>query len=254
VGYAYHWITPPQIMYSGIFNNVDGIGYQFNFETGALEQSVNVVVGRYQSNSIERTNEFDLRNFITLNWTATMGDHEFNAVYAQADVYFESPGITPAIAGAGAAGIPAADVIVSGDLGQFVGFGYKGTFGDIAILTEYKIVTVQDSIIADEESGGYVGATYNMGDYTYHLTYEFGTTKAQTYSQAGGAFQPTADSVGGEGDAFAIIVGARRDIGISSALKVELTSQTNDQATLTSGGAQIEETALILKVALETMF
>ena len=254
VGFAYHWITPPQIMYSGIFNNVDGVGYQFNFETGALEQSVNIVVGRYQSNTVERDNPFDLRNFVTLNWSATMGDHEFNAVYAQADVYFDNAGITAAAAGAGAAGIPAADVIVAGDLGQFVGMGYKGTFGDMAILTEYKIVTVQDSIIAEEESGGYVGATYNMGDYTYHLTYEFGSTKAQTYSQAGGAFQPTADSVGGEGDASAIIIGARKDIGVSSAFKAEITSQTNDQATLTSAGAQVERTALILKVALETMF
>ncbi len=254
VGFAYHWIAPPQIMYSGTFNNVDGIGYQFNFETGALEQSINIVVGRYQSNDIERVTPFDLRNFITLNWSATMGDHEFNAVYAQADVYFDSAGVTAAAAGAALAGIPAADVIVSGDLGQFIGMGYKGTFGDVAVITEYKIVTVQDSIIAEEESGGYVGATYNMGDYTYHVTYEFGDTKAQTYSQAGGAFQATADSVGGEGDASAIIIGARRDMGASSALKVDITSHTQDQALLTSGGAKVKQTALVLKVALETMF
>jgi hypothetical protein len=258
VGYAYHWIAPPQIMYSGTFNNVDGIGYQLNFETGALEQSINVVFGRFQSNDIERATPFDLRNFITLNWSATMGDHEFNAVYAQADVYFDSTGVTAAAAGAGLAGIPSADVIVSGDLGQFYGVGYKGTFGDISVLTEYKIVTVQDSILSDEDSGGYVGATYNMDDYTYHLTYEFGETKAQTYSQAGGAFQPTADGVVGDGDASSITIGVRKDIGISSALKMDLTSHTQDKdglAPVTSAPTgKVEKTALVLKIALETMF
>ena len=254
VGYAYHWITPPQIMYSGTFNNVDGVGYQFNFEAGGLEQSFNFVVGRFQSNTIERDFPFDLQNFVTLNWTATMGDHEFNAVYAQADVYFNSTDIATAATGAAAIGVPQRDVFVDGDLGQFVGIGYKGTFGDFAVLSEYKIVTVQDSILADENSGGFVGGVYTMGDYSYHLTYEFGEVKAQTYSQAGGAFQPTADAIAGDGDASAITIGARKDIGVSSALKVDLTSYTQDEVTLTSAGASVEATALILKVALETMF
>ena len=257
VGFAYHWATPPQIMYSGSFNNVDGVGYQFNFETGALEQSLNLVVGRYQSNDIERVTPFDLRNFVTVNWSATMGDHEFNAVYAQADVYFDSAGVAAAATGAGLAGIPAADVIVSGDLGQFVGVGYKGTFGDFALITEYKIVTVQDSIIAEEESGGYIAGAYNMDDYTYHLTYEIGASKAQTYTQAGGAFQPTADGVGGDGDASAVTIGVRKDIGSSSALKVDLTSFTEDADGLDDNSAptgKVEKTALVLKVALETMF
>lgn len=258
VGYAYHWITPPQIMYSGTFNNVDGIGYQFNFETGALEQSINMVVGRYQSNDIERVTPFDLRNFITINWSATMGDHEFNAVYAQADVYFNSAGITAAAAVAAGAGIAANDVLANGDLGQFVGMGYKGTFGDLAVITEYKIVTVQDSIITEEASGGYVGAVYNMDGYTYHLTYEFGEDKAQTYSAGGGAFQPFANGVGTDGDASAITVGVRKDIGVSSALKVDITSYAEDKHGLdpvtSAPTGQVEKTALILKVALETMF
>ncbi len=261
VGYAYHWITPPQIMYSGTFNNVDGIGYQFNFETGALEQSINMVVGRYQSNDIERVTPFDLRNFVTINWSATMGDHEFNAVYAQADVYFNSADITAVydnVVVANSIPIPENDVKANGDLGQFVGVGYKGTFGDLTVLTEYKIVTVQDSIIAEEESGGYVGAAYNMNDYTYHLTYEFGETKAQTYSAAGGTFQSFSDGVGGAGEASAITVGARKDIGVSSALKVDITSYTEDKdgidpVTFLPTG-EVEKTALILKVALETMF
>ncbi len=256
VGYAYHWITPPQIMYSGTFNNVDGVGYQYNFETGPLEQSINAVIGRYQSNTVERDFPFDLQNFIVLNWSATMGDHEFNAVYAQADVYFSNDDIDLAVAGGSAApiSIPANDIAVNGDLGQFIGFGYKGTFGDLAILTEYKIVTVQDSILADENSGGYVGGAYNMDDFTYHLTYEFGENKAQTYSQLGGAFQATADGVAGEGEASAVTVGVRKDIGASSALKVDLTSYTQDEVTSSSAGAKVEKTALILKVALETMF
>ena len=276
VGYAYHWITPPEDMYSLSFSNMDGVGYQHNFQSGPLEHSLNMVIGSYQgvltlagvpANS-------SLENLIAINWAGAIGDHEFYAAYAQADTY------VPAAASEGLAPLAApdnGDVLIDGDLGHFVGIGYKGMFGDAAIYAEYSIVGVDDSVFADTQ-GGYLGGSYNMGDYTYHLTYGFRSADEKTYSganadtdigfatvAAAGGVPTAADASGstlnstarllGNGDSNTIIIGARKDIGMATALKLELTLYTEDRVQTDQVAAVEEEkTSTTLKFAIETMF
>ncbi len=89
VGYAYHWITPPTSMYSLDFSNMDGVGYQQNFEMMGMEHALNVAVGTYQGiltlNDVPANSA--LENLVAINWSTTMENHEFYAAYAQADVY-----------------------------------------------------------------------------------------------------------------------------------------------------------------------
>lgn len=313
VGYAYHWITPPRDMYSLSFSNMDGISYQQNMEAMGMDHSLTVAMGTYQGILSLGTEQVQsaLENLITINWSATMGDHEFTAAYAQADVY------VPANATAGLAGIATAGgddankVLINGDLGSFVGVGYKGTFGDISVYSEYSIVKVDDSIFADS-NGGYIGASYNVDDYTYHITYGMRKAKEKTYaagtdgldlgvlgqsavvaaaasaaSTASGNDAATAATDGliaqgaflapgnaavsaqyasgttlnstakflGNGDNTTITLGIRKDIGVSSAIKVDLDLYTEDrvQTALTTAVSE-EKSATTLKFAIETMF
>lgn len=260
VGYAYHWVTPPPAMYNLAFSNVDGVGYQQNFSNGSLEHSLNVVLGRYQGTLFVggTPSPGNLENFLAVNWSATMGDHEFYAAYAQADVYIDAPALLDPIAtGATALSLDPNDVYINGDLGSFKGVGYKGNFGDIGIFAEWSEVIVEDSILGDSSIGYYLGASYTMGDYTYHVTYEAQENDGTTFD--GTALETSEDFAISEGESSAIILGVRRDIGVSSAMKVELTSFTEDDyfdADPTDGtpGSATERDALILKVAVETMF
>lgn len=310
VGYAYHWITPPKSMYTLNFSNIDGFSYQQNINAMGLDQSLTVAVGAYQGILSLGTEEVQssLENFIAINWSATMGNHEFSAAYAQADVY------VPAEATAGLAGIATAGgedankVLINGDLGSFVGIGYKGTFGDFVIYSEYSVVKVDDSIFSDTE-GGYLGVSYNMGDYTYHITYGIRKAEEKTYAsgtdaldlgvlgqaqvvaasasaastaagndattaandglvaQGGFLADPDAASYAsgttlnstarflGNGDSSTITLGVRKDIGASTAIKVDLDLYTEDriQTALVSAVSE-ERKATTLKFAVETMF
>ncbi len=266
VGFAYHWISPPPDMYSLDFSNMDGVSYQHNLDMGGMEHALNVAVGTYQgiltlgglpANS-------SLENLVAINWSATMGDHEFSAAYAQADVYVPA---AAAIGLSGLAGTPR-DVLIDGDYGFFVGVGYKGTFDDIGVFFEYSIVQVDDSIFADT-SGGYLGGSYTMGDYTYHVTY--GTRKAEekTYTgpladfdigtagggAASGATLNSTSRLLGNGDNTTITLGVRKDIGVSTALKMDLDLYSEDRVQTDQVTATSETMkATTLKFAIETMF
>jgi hypothetical protein len=262
VGYAYHWITPPRAMYSLSFSNIDGLGYQQNFENGGLEHSLNVVFGAYQGDlplgGVDVASS--LENFLAINWSATLGNHDFYAAYAQADVYI------PSGAAAGLSNFTATpnDVLINGDYGHFFGIGYVGTFGDVGIFSEYSQVGIEDSILTDS-SGGYISAAYTMSNYVYHITYEFQENKAKSFSDGnvtaaalgGTTLNSNAKALGGRrnhGTANTITIGGRKDIGISTALKLDLSLYTEDKFQSAAATAESEETATIITFAIETMF
>ena len=258
VGYAYHWVTPPKSMYSLNFSNIDGIGYQQNFNTGSMEHSVNAVIGRYQGTlqigGVDSTG--NLENLIAINYSAVMGNHEFYIAYAQADTYIESTSVTTL---SGFASNPN-DVLINGDKGSFVGVGYKGSFGDIGVFAEASQVKVDDSVIQDS-MGSYIGASYNMGDMIYHITYEMSDSEGKTITgssaPAEAGLNANARALGSrssEGTSNTITLGARKDIGISSAVKVDLSSYTEDRFQSAAATEKSEQKALLLRVAVETMF
>ena len=258
VGYAYHWITPPKSMYSLDFSNLDGIGYQQNIEAGGMEHALNVTAGTYQGSLslvAGAATQSNLENFFAINWSTTIDNHEFYAAYAQADVYIPA---AAAIALSAAATTPR-DVLVDGDYGFFVGIGYKGLFDDIGVYFEYSIVQTGDSIFTDI-AGGYLGASYAMGEYTYHATYGFGTLDEKTYAGGdadlgGGVSLNSSSRFIGNGDNSTIILGVRKDIGASTALKLDLELYTEDRVqTALMSAVSEERKATTLKFAIESMF
>jgi hypothetical protein len=277
VGYAYHWITPPKSMYSLSFSNADGVSYLHNGNYAGIDMSLNVLYGRYQGVLTLGGNPVDgnLENLITLNWSATFGNHEVYAAYAQADVYIDAgslilvPGATGSPLDTSGDGVLDYDEVITaadpsyslndGDTGSFIGFGYKGSFGDIGLFAEYSIVEVADSALTDT-SGGYIGASYSMGDYVYHVTFEVEEDKEKSIDGAS-AVVLTANNImqrlgnrGSAGDATSITIGARRDIGSSSAVKVEVSQYDESRYTATSGTSKDDRGFTQLRIALETMF
>ena len=270
VGYAYHWITPPRSMYSLSFSNMDGVSFQQNLQALGMDHAITLAVGTYQGllSLGEEEPQSKLENLVAINWSGTLGNHEFTAAYAQADVYVPAEATAGLAAIATAGGDDANKVLINGDYGFFIGVGYKGTFGDLSVFSEYSIVQVDDSIFADT-SGGYLGVSYNMDDYTYHITY--GMTKAEEKEYAattdgidlglaggGAASGSTLNSTArflGNGDSNTITIGVRKDIGMSTAVKVDLDLYTEDRIQDSSVASVSEEKkSTVLKFAVETMF
>ncbi len=315
VGYAYHWINPPASMYSLSFSNMDGIGYQQNIEAGGMEHALNIAAGAYQGVLFlgGAPTDSKLENLVAINWSASIGEHEFYAAYAQADVYVPATSTISLSAVATLGGDDPNKVLINGDYGHFVGIGYKGSFGDISLFAEYSLVGVDDSIFSDSE-GGYIGMSYIMDDYTYHITYGLTKSDEKTYAATTDTLDlglvTTAQSIGaaaaaastaagnsatdaataglvatgtflatagagdaaalsyasnsnlnsiakslGNGDSSTITLGVRKDIGTSTALKLDLDLYTEDRVQTDQVGAASEEMkATTIKFAIETMF
>lgn len=273
VGYAYHWITPPRSMYSIFFSNLDGVGFQTNFSALGMDHSLNTTLGSFQQEIVFNGEDVQTKfeNFLAINWSATMGNHEFNAAFSRSDGYIPAQAFVGIATLATLVGADGNDVLYNGDTGSFIGVGYKGTFGDISIFSEYSSVTIDNAIIGDF-SGGYLGASYNMGDYTYHLTYGVRKDDEKVYSGSAGPLTPDTDLVFadatlsgssinslarsfGNGDSTTITLGTRKEIGATTALKVEIDFYTEDKvqdALITS--VSEERKATVLKFAIETMF
>ncbi len=108
-----------------------------------------------------------------------------------------------------------------------------------------------------------------MGDYIYHVTY--GTRKAEekTYTgpladfdigtagggaASGATLNSTVRSIG-NGDGTTITLGVRKDIGVSTAIKIDLDLYTEDRVQTDQVTATSEEKkSTTLKFAIETMF
>lgn len=270
VGYAYHWITPPESMYSLTFSNMDGIGFQQNFQALGMDHALNLAVGTYQGILVlgEEEVQSSLENLIAINWTASIGDHEFTAAYAQADTYVPAAAAAGLAAAADASGGDGDKVLINGDYGFFVGVGYKGAFGNFTVYSEYSIVQIKDSVFADTD-GGYLGASYLMDEYTYHITYGMRKAEEKTYAAStdaldlgvaggGSANGTTVNSTArflGNGDSTTITLGVRKDIGMSTAIKMDLDLYTEDRVQNPLAVSTSEEKkATVLKFAVETMF
>ncbi len=269
VGYAYHWISPPNSMYTLSFSNMDGVSYQHNLEMGGMEHALTVAVGAYQGilNLAGVPADSALENLIAINWSTTMDNHEMYIAYAQADVY------VPAAAAVGLSGLAAnpSDVLINGDYGHFLGIGYKGGFGDVNVFFEYSQVGVDDSVFGDD-AGGYLGVSYTMEDYIYHITYGTRATDEVTYTggnsdtdigiattagagpASGSTLNSTARSLG-NGDQTTITIGVRKDIGMSTALKADIDLYTEDRVQTDQVLATSEtKKHTTIKFAIETMF
>lgn len=261
VGYAYHWIKPPEAQYGISFSNADGLSYTENFQMGPLENSITALYGRYQGTLRAGgvPSQGEIRNLVGVRWNFNASDNEFYLSYWQGDCFIASTTTLVALEGvATASGIDPSLVSYDGDFCYFYGGGYKGSFGDFGLHAEAGTVDIEDAAAA-QTVGGFVGGTYQMGDYLLHLNYEMRELTAEEYDGANAAtINGLLESTGGE--TTNISVGVRKDIGFSSAIKFEVHQYTTGDGYKPASVASADHdpdndySATIVKLAFDTMF
>ncbi len=255
VGYAYHWIKPPEAQYAINFRNADGVSYSHNFQMGSMDSNLTAMYGRYQGSLTigGQASPGEIRNLVGFRWSLNAAANEFYASYWQGDCLIDSAVLTGVSAALAPAGVAATDVVIDGDLCYFYGGGYKGTFGNFGLHAEAGTIDVEDAAYA-QFTGGFIGGTYQMGDYLLHLTYEMTTLAEEEYDTAPNALASTG------GEITNIILGVRRDIGFSSAIKFEIhqydTSEGYKPARIDAAAHSLDDeySATMIKVAIDTMF
>lgn len=96
VGFAYHWIKPPEAQYAISFRNADGLSYSHNFQLGPLDNTLSALYGRYQGSLTigGQASPGEIRNLTGLRWLMNAGSNEFYASYWQGDCTIDSSVLT----------------------------------------------------------------------------------------------------------------------------------------------------------------
>lgn len=95
VGYAYHWITPPQGVYNLPFDSVDGLGLIYTDSWGELDSTVQVNTGRTQTTLQVAGGEYpvDVYKNMSANWSVVYRWLTLRAGYTRAKLDMPIAGI-----------------------------------------------------------------------------------------------------------------------------------------------------------------
>lgn len=179
VGYTYHWITAPSVVYDVPFNNLDGVKLGKTGYVSGWDYAIDVAFGTYKGETLGADNNGD--NTVLISGLISNDTLTLRAVYgrttATLDLTQSSDELGQAL-GAGFDGIESvgfADLADSlrleDDTGEFVGVSAMYDNYDLFIGGEYTAITVEDSFSNDDEAY-YVTAGARFGKWTPSLTYE----------------------------------------------------------------------------------
>ncbi|QSX39296.1 porin [Shewanella cyperi] len=265
VGYAYHWIQPPQGVYSLPFSSGEGVGLLYTTQWGDTDVGVTY---KYITSSIDdyvpsgtdvQPAPFSAKAHV-LNLNFTTGDFEYglNLGYAPEVTYLNPDLALLALAWAQTGLFDEStlnDFLAIDDAVSLVGVHGKYDPGNWFILAEYTTSDYQDANAFTNQDSIYVSAGIRWNQLTFHLTYGQDENKPQYDSY--NAMAPVIAGLPAQNQAQLLpllaltkqaletqqqdsnyyTVGLRWDFHPSAAFKVEYTDFTNDKGPTADGQA-----------------
>jgi|TARA_Y100001973_G_scaffold99067_1_gene157707 hypothetical protein len=179
VGYTYHWITAPSVVYDVPFNNLDGVKLGKTGYVSGWDYSLDVAFGTFKGETLGADNNGD--NTALVSGQISNDSLTLRAVYGRAtttiDLTKSSDDVGLAlglgfesIEAAGFAGL-ADSLRVEDDTGEFVGVSAMYDNYDFFVGGEYTEVSVDNNFSNDDEAF-YITAGARFGKWTPSLTYE----------------------------------------------------------------------------------
>lgn len=262
VGYAYHWIMPPQGVYSLPFSSGEGVGLVYSTLWGDTDVGITY---KYITSSIDDyvpsgTNvapaPYSAKGHI-VNLNFTTGDFEYglNLGYV-AELSYEYPDLIALAAAVDATGLfPAGtgdEILPIDDSASIIGVHAKYDPGSWFILAEYTSIDLDPSAFALQDSA-FVSGGVRFDSITLHATYGWDENKPQydaydamlpVYNAMPAPVQAQlAPLMAGtrmaletqQQDSYYYTLGMRWDFHPSAAFKLEYTDFTNDKGPASDG-------------------
>lgn len=261
VGYAYHWITPPEGVYSLPFDSITGVGLLYTRPLGPLDSSLQLLFGR-NSDEIELSGsegDIDVTNLASFAWSVTYEWLTLRAGYSvgDLDLSLESADFNALVGGWNQAGFAelAEELEVKEDGATFSELGFSIDHNNLLIVGEWTELDTGDNFLAVQESA-YLSVGYRFGKIMPSITYgeDEDTVDSNTYSAVPLGLNPILDALrlGSEAlvntqkvDSDYVTVGVRWDFHDSAALKADYTEYDDNL-----GNAD----ASLFRVAITTVF
>ena len=189
VGYAYHWIAPPQEVYElGGFDNIDGVNLEYYGDWGPVISRLNFIVGATTTTSGEL--DISSEDHWVVSWNMNWEWLTFQATYSESIVTISGINLvadgladiyTNSIIAGGLDALPGVSTTLSNeqldslnmenDKGHFAGIGLGADWGTFFAVAEITQTGVDNAPLNDQKDSWYVSAGFRSGKFTYSLTY-----------------------------------------------------------------------------------
>ncbi|HVL01551.1 MAG TPA: porin, partial [Dongiaceae bacterium] len=175
VGYAYHWISPPDGVYnlSG-FDSSDGVMLEWQTEFSGFVSTATVATARTTADIDGGT--LDSVNGLTATWNLNYDWFTFHIAHSEADITIDNPQINQLAAGLAQTTLVSQNAIdnmlFDSDKGTFDGVGISVDTGRVFAVAEYTETASEDTFSADPTQNWYVSGGARFSKLTAYLTYE----------------------------------------------------------------------------------
>ncbi len=256
VGYAYHWIRPPQGVYSLPFNSGNGIGFlynravgdlDFNFSYKALADEIEDYVPSGTQGIQPALFDVNLSHIVNLDFTWEEFNFGLNyalvpkLTYNAAELLsLEAVLLDPTISGLSSTALTAeetaqvmSEVSVEDEQVTFYGgyFGYD--VGDWFVLAEYTKFQFDEANAFSDQESMYLSAGVRVDDFTVHASFgrddnDPTSTIDQTIADPSLAALVKQAITAQQEDSSSYSIGARWEAEGGVALKLDYTSYNDD--------------------------
>lgn len=190
VGYSYHWIAPPQSVYSVPFNNIDGLRVDYSDYSGDWEYSFQLTGGNIGTDIglAGQTVGLQVDNVAAASVELSREWFSFRSLYAVGKVSVQSSDIDQLVAGFNSfnAFVPgssalATQIEVDEDTGTFAEIGIEIDQFTWFVMAEFTRTEVDKAAFSEQDDAWYISAGMRLGKFTPHVTLE--KQKADANSQ-----------------------------------------------------------------------
>ncbi|SFB89523.1 hypothetical protein [Pseudoalteromonas denitrificans] len=174
VGFAYHWIKPPEEVYASFFfSHFDGINLQHHIVNKTFTTKIEAFYGKFNDevSFSDQTFTPDVENFTGLVLTTEFNALSIRAAYSQANVSIKDDNLMPLITTLHQLNqSTAAQALLIDDKMKYYQLSINYDAFDYFIKTEWLSLK-HDLHLIGEGTSYYISTGYQLNDYTFHLTY-----------------------------------------------------------------------------------
>ena len=242
VGYAYHWIRPPNDVYASELTNFDGMSALYNMYTGDFGHSFLVAYGSRDDFTQVPGNRGDFKDMFAFNYDITYESYSAKFIYLTGELNFGNAQVD-ALADAFAA---ISDqyvydhVTLVEDDTSYLGFALNADWGDFFAIGEYALLDFEREYMhAHDETRLMISGGYRFDEFTLHYTYSSNETddpeKVLSDIPPINIYDPLRLTAAGvliasRGESVTHTFGIRYDFHSSAAAKVEYIMNEDDLA------------------------
>ncbi len=176
IGYAYHWVRPPDNIYGVPFTAFDGLLNNINWYIGELENNLQFYLGRNTDDLVPRgSTESSPANVKLLGASYKISQDwwevRLNALHLDATLEVAQIGmLADTVSQAGFTSV-ADDVLVNEDTIIFTGVGFSLNFDSVFVIGEYTDVSNDSPSWINDQTNFYFSGGVPLNSVTLHLTY-----------------------------------------------------------------------------------